>query len=431
TMKDVHLLVVIHGMWGQPSHVSTAAQIIQETFAAKQSEADSGLEFDVLLAETNRELHTYDGIDWCAERVVKEVMERKATLEKDGLKRVARFSVFGYSLGGLVARYAIGILYSQEFFKAVTPVNFTTFATPHIGLIDYATWWSRTVEFIGSRLLSRTGEQFFAHDKWSPDGQPLLLAMSDKGLCKKIFYKALRSFPNLRIYANGVKDRTVPFVTAYITTHDPFIDYPASGLQVKYDPKYYPVITSYDTPAERPPPPPPAPLYKRLAFPLPPFLNRGMPFNLFIYAALPLLIPVFIGLVLTRFAVATHASRKRIKLLESDAPAETRLGRLWREFNQEVGETIADMSGTRSPSPVEKYRDDDSAPPQKGAPVLTARQKQIVANLNSIPHLRKHIAFVPHYMNAHAVIVCRDPAQFSAHEEGKGVIRHWADRFEF
>ena len=68
---------------------------------------------------------------------------------------------------------------------------------------------------------------------------------------------------------------------------------------------------------------------------------------------------------------------------------------------------------------------------QKGAPVLTARQKQIVANLNSIPHLKKHIAFVPHYMNAHAVIVCRDPENFPAHEEGKGVIRHWADRFEF
>lgn len=110
-----------------------------------------------------------------------QVMERKAELEKDGDARLTRFSVFGYSLGGLVARYAVGILFSQDFFQKIQPVSFTTFATPHLGIPDYGTFFTRTAEFLGTRLLSRTGEQFFAKDKFSPDGRPLLLVMSDKG----------------------------------------------------------------------------------------------------------------------------------------------------------------------------------------------------------------------------------------------------------
>jgi hypothetical protein len=36
--------------------------------------------------------------------------------------KITKFSIIGYSLGGLVSRYAIGLLYSQEFFKDVEPI---------------------------------------------------------------------------------------------------------------------------------------------------------------------------------------------------------------------------------------------------------------------------------------------------------------------
>ncbi|KZV78671.1 DUF676-domain-containing protein [Exidia glandulosa HHB12029] len=447
-MRNVHLLVVTHGMWGQPSHVTTIAQIIKEVHAeyAAAKHPEPAIDLDVLLPETNRELHTYDGVDWCAERVVKEV---RPELEADGTARVTRFSACGYSLGGLVARYTVGILYAQDFFRDIEPVNFTTFASPHIGILDYGTLWTRTMEFVGTRLLSRTGEQFFAKDKWSPDGQSLLLAMSDR---EKIFYKAMSSFPNLRIYANALKDRSVPFVTAYITTHDPFAGYPDNGLTVKYDPKYHPVISSW-TPASTPPaPPPPAPLYKRItSFPLPPVLNRGWPWNFFVYLALPLLIPLFVSMVLVRFSLATRGSRRRIKLLESEVPTETRLGRLLREFDQEMGRTVVDMvedeTGPREQGPAEVYASRAGSPGAQeknqeveepaevytGAaqPILSAQQHQMVKNLNQIKHLRKHIVFISNYMNSHAIIVCRDPVNFPVHLEGKAVLRHWADRFVF
>jgi hypothetical protein len=32
---------------------------------------------------------------------------------------ITKFSIIGYSLGGLVSRYAIGLLYSQGFFKNI------------------------------------------------------------------------------------------------------------------------------------------------------------------------------------------------------------------------------------------------------------------------------------------------------------------------
>ena len=96
-------------------------------------------------------------------------------------KKVTRFSVTGYSLGGLVARYLVGILHQRKFFDEITPVNFCTVATPHIGLPLYRSWRSKLFHLLGPRLLSRTGEQFYSVDKWSAKGRPLLEVMADPG----------------------------------------------------------------------------------------------------------------------------------------------------------------------------------------------------------------------------------------------------------
>lgn len=83
-----------------------------------------------------------------------EIDEEILRIEKGGDK-VTKFSIVGYvhllykricifidffclllrsySLGGLVARYLVGLLYERKFFETVEPVNFTTFASPAIG----------------------------------------------------------------------------------------------------------------------------------------------------------------------------------------------------------------------------------------------------------------------------------------------------------
>jgi len=119
-MDKVHLLVLVHGMWGNPMHLAELAR------AAREAHADPSLDgtsLQVLVAETVRGDSTFDGIDWGGERVAAEVflcisivnmnlpaiqvMETVNGLKAEG-KRVVRFSITGYSLGGLISRYCIG-----------------------------------------------------------------------------------------------------------------------------------------------------------------------------------------------------------------------------------------------------------------------------------------------------------------------------------
>jgi len=113
--------------------------------------------------------------------------------------------------------YLYSILYHRKFFETVRPVNFTTFASPHIGLPRYPNLFSKLAYKWGPTLLSRTGEQFWSTDSWGVTGKPLLLAMADKSTwpgqsmstCAhmhttgQVFYQALSLFPNISIYASA------------------------------------------------------------------------------------------------------------------------------------------------------------------------------------------------------------------------------------
>jgi len=111
----------------------------------------------------------------------------------------------------------ISILHQRNFFAKITPVNFNTVATPHIGIIRYPSFFSRLASIFFPRILSRTGEQIYARDKWSNTGKALLEVMADPGeerfldrYCtglliaspEHVFYKGLKLFPHVRIYAN-------------------------------------------------------------------------------------------------------------------------------------------------------------------------------------------------------------------------------------
>ena len=70
----IHLLVLIHGMWGNPSHLAEMRRIMEETRGKADSErGPRGERLHILMAETNRDDGTYDGIDWGGERVAEEV----------------------------------------------------------------------------------------------------------------------------------------------------------------------------------------------------------------------------------------------------------------------------------------------------------------------------------------------------------------------
>jgi hypothetical protein len=69
--RNVHFLVLIHGMWGNPNHLAEVSRIIKEV-KGQHKEGDE-VELEVLVAQTNRDESTYDGIDWGGERVADEV----------------------------------------------------------------------------------------------------------------------------------------------------------------------------------------------------------------------------------------------------------------------------------------------------------------------------------------------------------------------
>lgn len=75
----------------------------------------------ILVAKRNSGNFTYDGIELGGERVCQEIEEEIERLARAG-QEITRLSMVGYSLGGLVARYAVGLLYSKGLFDTVTPV---------------------------------------------------------------------------------------------------------------------------------------------------------------------------------------------------------------------------------------------------------------------------------------------------------------------
>jgi len=177
-----------------------------------------------------------------------------------------------------------------------------------------------------------------------------------------------------------------------------------------------------------------------------------------VYLLLPILIPTFLVLVLTGLSLETSRSRKRIKLLEKDESATERLVHIFQQFERGVEEAVIEIMDAEHPAPANSPEPSEqsitSPPPEQDSleestsggdipfslqasasdsmtkqPVITPEQKQMIAALNSLPRLKKYMAYFPNVINAHAPIICRDVKNFPHHKRGEGVLRHWVDHF--
>lgn len=98
---------------GSPSHLEVMGRCLRLKHPQES--------LQILVAKANRGDLTCDGIELGGERVCREIEEEIEKLAEVG-KEIKRFSIVGYSLGGLVARYVIGLLYSKGFFDRIEPV---------------------------------------------------------------------------------------------------------------------------------------------------------------------------------------------------------------------------------------------------------------------------------------------------------------------
>ncbi|KIR70329.1 hypothetical protein CNBG_10107 [Cryptococcus deuterogattii R265] len=401
---------------------------------------------------------TYDGIDVCASRVAWELDEKVKELEAHG-KHVATFSLTGYSLGGLVARYLVGLLHSRSpsFFHLHKPVAFSTLSSPHYGIPRYNTLLSTILCWLGARIMSRSGEQLYVVDKYSDDDpRPLLEIMADP---RSVFYHGLETFERLSLFAAAINDNSVPYPTAAIETIDHFAQWQDQRLIVDYNDAG--IIRSWsreqqDYPVDekekerekgkgkekargR--------VKKRLKTyigTLPPVLRYRFPFNYLIILLFPIMLPIVLCLILARQSLDTSRSKRRLQQLAqtSSSPSPTpipspsglsiqhlraTIRHIERNLESEFIETID------GPPALDIYHNNNNNNNNNNTPLeqvvikvqLKECQLRMALWLNQLP-FKKYLTWWPEVTNAHATAIVRDAHLFPQHERGRGMLKFWA-----
>jgi membrane protein YqaA with SNARE-associated domain len=232
--EPTHLVVMVNGLIGSAQNWR---------FAAKQMLKKYPQDLLVHCSKRNHSTQTFDGVDVMGERLAEEVrsvIKRHPSLQK--------ISFVGHSLGGLIARYAIGRLYEQESreelphnsddigdkcsieepkarIAGLEPVYFITSATPHLGSRGHKQVplfsGSYTLERLATRMsgcLGKTGKHLFLAD--SDGGKPPLLLRMVKDSRDLKFISALQCFKRRIAYANTSFDHLVGWSTSSIRRHN-------------------------------------------------------------------------------------------------------------------------------------------------------------------------------------------------------------------
>ncbi|KAK9665714.1 hypothetical protein RND81_14G130500 [Saponaria officinalis] len=212
-----HLVVMVHGIMGSSADWKFGAEQFVEMLPDKVF---------VHCSERNGAKLTLDGVDVMAQRLaaeVQEIIKLKPTLRK--------ISFVAHSVGGLVARYAIGILYQPPdgdsentggTIGGLEAVNFITVATPHLGSrgnkqVPFLFGFT-TIEKVASLVIHwifrRTGRHLFLTDR--DDGKPPLLKRMVDDSSEYRFLSALRAFKRRIAYSNVGYDHIVGWRTSCI-----------------------------------------------------------------------------------------------------------------------------------------------------------------------------------------------------------------------
>ncbi|CDP05377.1 unnamed protein product [Coffea canephora] len=226
-----HLVIMVHGILGSASDWKFAAEQFVRMLPDKVF---------VHCSEKNMAALTLDGVDVMGERLSEEVLD--VIKRKPDMRKI---SFVAHSVGGLVARYAIGRLYrppskgnpefsstnsnaeeSKATIAGLEPINFITFATPHLGsrgnkqvpfLFGVPAFEKAAGLFI-HWIFRRTGRHLFLTDH--VEGKPPLLKrlVEDDGDCH--FMSALQAFKRRVAYSNVGYDHIVGWRTSSIRRHN-------------------------------------------------------------------------------------------------------------------------------------------------------------------------------------------------------------------
>ena len=397
----------------------------------------------ILVAKTNRDNYTYDGIDLGAERVTQEIETYIQDLEKNG-KFVRKISIVGYSLGGLVARYVVGLLYSRGYFNSVKPINFTTFATPHLGVRTPILGIQSTIwNFLGSSTLSVSGRQLFLVDSFRETRKPLISLLADPDT---VFMHALKLFSNRTLYANCINDRSAPYYTTSISLSNPFADLKA--IDMNYLPDYAPNILDPSNPVtprtqkEQP----------NLISHIGSVTKTLLP-QIPLFTLLAILIPIGSVVFFINSGIQSVRSRQRIRLHEEGKSGvglgSYRIPLIVEDAQNAVLDAIKDVNLSQKPlltggevdvqvrhgaekgsrlscEPSSNGSKSSQVDQIEGFPILALSpdQFEMIERLDDLG-FKKYRVHIHKVMHSHAAIVVRTGRK--GFDEGKTVIRHWLE----
>lgn len=236
-------------MWGKASdfnyivgQLENRGYVSYDKHSAESSATLSAATGILYCARSNEGYFTYDGIDICGMRLADEICDVLHDLQD---VKIDALSVVGYSMGGPITRYAIGVLESRGCFDAggflghpaIKPRVFVNTCSPQVGTNVLGNRWSaRLFNFIGSWSMARTSRQCFLRD--SPTS-PLFLQMTQPNT---IWTKALARFERRVCYANITNDRRCDFYTSGVNSVDPFAGKDLHQLKGPFVPGFEPVV---------------------------------------------------------------------------------------------------------------------------------------------------------------------------------------------
>lgn len=450
-------------MWGNPNHLAYLSSALREKYPQDK--------LHILAVKRNAGSFTYDGIELGGERVTQEIEDTLEELARNG-QVINKLSVVGYSLGGLVARYAIGLLYHKGWFDKLEPVNFTTFASPHLGVRTPLLGFHNHIwNVVGARTLSTSGRQLFTIDRFRDTGRPLLSVIADPD---SIFIKALAKFKHRSLYANIVNDRSAVYYTTGISRTDPFVS--LNTVQVNYLKGFEPVILDSSNPVAHKDNEALPAFHKRVAGGTVTVLSK-VPTAIFLLV----FIPIGTVLFLMNSLIQSVRSRQRIRLHhqgKAGIPIEEYRVPLISEMVQDVRQTAEDiyenvnqsqsqeylpagseeMASPSSPTTLkhksrhsiasmseekpllsideEEVDDsdvDDEVPVQKKGDLdfptlaLTPIQFAMIQALDDVGW-KKYPVWIHNARHSHAAIIRR--MNKKSFDEGKVVASHWLSEFE-
>ncbi|TQS31753.1 hypothetical protein Golomagni_07959, partial [Golovinomyces magnicellulatus] len=315
--------------------------------------------------------------------------------------------------------------------------NFTTFASPHLGVRTPLKGWHNNVwNVVGARTLSMSGRQLFTIDDFRDTNRPLLSVMADT---KSIFMSGLRKFKRHTLYSNIVNDRSAVYYTTAIQKTDPYLKMGKLNMNFLNEDKYGQVLLD-----------PAAPFMQRPKLTHTTYASVGRACLYYVkkipvMVAVAIFVPIGVAAYLLNSVIQNLRSYSRIKLHEKGelgvSIEEYRVPLLIKELRGEVENAYEVLSNAQGQEFLGIDDDEDDVAmnseerdlmvrerrlsiPTQPTLALTPHQFEMIRSLDTL-NWRKYPVWIHNVRHSHGAIIAR--IDKSKYDEGYVVLKHYID----